>query len=162
MASDGEKQIFQPLRTENILNDQGEHPGYPEEDIERPTTVANGEQQHSGIPEHEIERPETFRNDSSTDVDEKLERVKTTQSVRDRRQFEPIRPRDRDDLQRIASTFSGRAALSRTNTTLSAPVERQDTLAGINVGDPVLDPGSPEFDVYKWSRMFVLSYPATF
>ncbi|KAG4429722.1 GTPase-activating protein [Cadophora sp. M221] len=155
MASEGEKQDFQPIRTENILNGQGEHPGYPEDEIERPTTVLNGEGQHPGYAEDEIERPETFHNDSSTDTDEKLERVETTRSMRDRRQFEPVTSRDREELHRIASTFSGRNALSRTNTALSAPLERPDTLAGVNIGDPVLDPGSPEFDVYKWSRMLM-------
>ncbi|EAS35179.3 ABC transporter [Coccidioides immitis RS] len=34
-------------------------------------------------------------------------------------------------------------------------VERRDTLAGIEIGDPVLDPTKPEFDFYKWARMFM-------
>lgn len=156
MASEEDKPVFQPIRRENILTGQGEHPGYPEEDIEQPISHVNGDGEHPGYPEDEIERPETSHHDSSTDVDEKLERVETTKSMRDRKEFEPVTPRDRAELHRIASTFSGRHALSRTNTALSAPLERPDTLAGVNIGDPVLDPGSPEFDVYKWSRMFVL------
>tara|TARA_R110002060_G_scaffold77988_2_gene90328 strand:+ start:955 stop:1470 length:516 start_codon:yes stop_codon:yes gene_type:complete len=156
MASDGEKPVFQPIRTDNILSSQGSHPGYPEHDIEAPISPQNGEGEHPGYAEDEIESPDTFRHDSSTDVDEKLERVETTRSMRDRRQFQPVTTRDRAELQRIASTFSGRDALSRTNTALSAPLERPDTLAGISLGDPVVDPGSPEFDVYKWSRMFVM------
>ncbi|KAH7413485.1 putative ABC transporter CDR4 [Cadophora sp. MPI-SDFR-AT-0126] len=155
MASDGERPVFQPIRTDNILSGQGEHPGYPEHDIEQPISPQNGEGEHPGYAEDEIEHPETFRHDSSTDVDEKLERVQTTKSMRDRREFEPVRPGDREELHRIASTFSGRSPMSRTNTALSAPLERPDTLAGVNVGDPVLDPGSPEFDVYKWSRMMM-------
>lgn len=34
-------------------------------------------------------------------------------------------------------------------------LERQDTLAGVEIGNPVLDPNSPEFDIYKWVRMFM-------
>lgn len=132
MASQDERPVFQPIRSQSILNGEGEHPGYPED---------------------EIEQPATFRHDSSTDFDDKLERVETTKSTRDRRQFEPIGPGDREELQRIATTFSGRAALSRTNTAVSGGLSRQDTLAGVSLGDPVLDPGSPEFDAYKWSRM---------
>ena len=132
MAAEEEKRVFRPIRSETILNGQGEHPGYPEDDIERPATD---------------------RNDSSTDVEDKLERVVTTQSMRNRREYEPIIPGDREELERIASRFSGRAALSRTSTAMSGGLERKDTLAGISLGDAVLDPGSPEFDVYKWSKM---------
>lgn len=32
---------------------------------------------------------------------------------------------------------------------------RRDTLADIELGDPVLDPSSPEFNFYKWARMWV-------
>ncbi|KAF2014159.1 ABC-transporter [Aaosphaeria arxii CBS 175.79] len=33
-------------------------------------------------------------------------------------------------------------------------IQRLDTLAGVSFGDPVLDPRKPEFDMYKWARMF--------
>jgi ABC-type multidrug transport system ATPase subunit/ABC-type multidrug transport system permease subunit len=36
-----------------------------------------------------------------------------------------------------------------------ADIERLDTLAGLDVADPVFDPTRPEFDMYKWARMFV-------
>jgi hypothetical protein len=95
---------------------------------------------------------------SSTDVEEKdgLERTqtsRTSRSAQERRQFEPIRSGDREELNRIASSFAGSVALQRTMTVQSSGLERKDTLAGIQLGDAVLDPSSPEFDVYKWSRM---------
>jgi hypothetical protein len=34
-------------------------------------------------------------------------------------------------------------------------LERKDTLYGVDIGDPVLDPKSPEFNPYKWFRMYV-------
>ncbi|CZT10569.1 probable ABC1 transport protein [Rhynchosporium graminicola] len=159
MASNGENHAFQLEQAQNILSGQRSPPGYPEDEfvvVDSPTIATDGESQHPGYTSDEIERPETYRNDSSTtDTDEKLERVQTTKSMRDRRQFEPLTTRDRAELQRIASTFSGRGAITRTNTAAESPAERQDTLAGVNIGDPVLDPGSPEFDVYKWSRMLM-------
>lgn len=134
MASDGENAGFAPIRTQNILSGESEHPGYADD---------------------EVERPQTFRHESSTDIDDKerLERVQTSKSVRDRREFQPVIAGDREELRRIATTFSGRGALTRTNTATTGAMERQDTLAGVNIGDPVLDPDSPEFDVYKWTRM---------
>ncbi|KAI9054006.1 hypothetical protein LZ554_002950 [Drepanopeziza brunnea f. sp. 'monogermtubi'] len=135
MVSEDEKHGFAPFRDQNILNSTAEYPGYADD---------------------EVERPSTFGNDSSTDdLDEKdrLERVRTSRSARDRRQFQPVIPGDQIELQRIATTFSGRGVLSRTNTGATGQMERQDTLAGVKIGDPVLDPASAEFDVYKWTRM---------
>jgi len=134
MASTGDRE-FQPIRTENILNSN--------------STEEGAEQSH---------RPSMIPSSSSTDVEEKdgLERTQTsgtTRSARERRQFEPIRSGDREELQRIASTFGGSVALQRSMTSQSDALERKDTLAGIQLGDAVLDPASPEFDVYKWSRM---------
>lgn len=52
------------------------------------------------------------------------------------------------------------SALSQQDTPERAPragqsLQRQDTIAGINPGDPVIDPTKPEFDFYKWTRMFL-------
>jgi ATP-binding cassette subfamily G (WHITE) protein 2 (PDR) len=82
------------------------------------------------------------------DEGEKLGRTQTSATARER-QFEPIRAGDREELHRLAST------LGRTESYISTPdaLERVDTLAGIQVGDSVLDPTSPDFDVYKWARM---------
>jgi ATP-binding cassette subfamily G (WHITE) protein 2 (PDR) len=140
MASTGERE-FQPIRTENILNSQ------PSREY---SSDAENAHRPSMIPSH-----------SSTDVEEKdgLERTQTSgtsytsRSAQERRQFEPIRSGDREELHRIASSFAGSVALQRTMTVQSSGLERKDTLAGIQLGDAVLDPSSPEFDVYKWSRM---------
>ena len=139
MASTGDRE-FQPIRTENILNSQ--HSG---------ETHGDAENTH---------RPSMIPRDSSTDVEEKdgLERIQTSgtsRSAQERRQFEPIRSGDREELHRIASSFGGSVALQRTMTLQSSGLERKDTLAGIQLGDAVLDPSSPEFDVYKWTRMYV-------
>jgi ATP-binding cassette, subfamily G (WHITE), member 2, PDR len=135
MASEDEKHKYRPERTENILN----------------ATSSDNKTTNGFYPEEEIERPAMLPLDSSTDVDDgELKKVQTSKSVRDRRQFEPIHAGDRAELTRIASQFDGSVGMVRTHT---SSLERQDTLAGVNLGDPVLDPNSPEFDVYKWSRM---------
>jgi ATP-binding cassette subfamily G (WHITE) protein 2 (PDR) len=135
MASENEKHEYRPQRTENILN------ATPNDD----KTVDDS------YPKEEIERPAMLPSYSSTDVDDgDLKRVQTSKSVRDRRQFEPIHSGDRAELTRIASQLGGSVGMVRTHT---SSLERRDTLAGVNLGDPVLDPNSPEFDVYKWSRM---------
>jgi ATP-binding cassette subfamily G (WHITE) protein 2 (PDR) len=95
---------------------------------------------------------------SSTDVEDEneLKMVQTSQSVRDRRAFEPVRSGDKEELQRIATTFGESVALARTKShATTGGLQKQDTLANLEFGDPVLDPSSPEFDVYKWTRMLV-------
>ncbi|PQE29880.1 ATP-binding cassette transporter protein [Rutstroemia sp. NJR-2017a WRK4] len=89
--------------------------------------------------------------DGSTVYQDQLHRTQTSETIR-RERFEPIRAGDREQLQRIASQFGG-SQISRTVT--NADLERRDTLAGVKLGDPVLDPSSPEFDVYKWCRMMM-------
>jgi ATP-binding cassette, subfamily G (WHITE), member 2, PDR len=135
MASTQDRE-FQPLRTENILNPQSSGHDYAEN----------------------AHRPSIIPSEISTDAEEKdgLSRIqtsRTSRSAQERHQFEPIRSGDREELHRIASSFGGSVALQRTMTVQSSVLERRDTLAGIQLGDAVLDPTSPEFDVYKWSRM---------
>lgn len=138
MASADSNRDFAPIRTQNILNDQEQDLGeyaYGEDEIERPS-------------------PEQFHSSNSTVIEDgQLSRVQTSRSARERREFEPIRSGDREELHRIASSFGGSIALARTRTNATTALERQDTLAGVNLGDPVLDPKSPEFDIYKWLRM---------
>ncbi len=91
--------------------------------------------------------------------EKKLERTQTSatlRAVRDR-QFEPIRAGDREQLTRLASTTFGRADSRISNQQVGNELERRDTLAGIELGDSVLDPTSSDFDVYKWARMYVSS-----
>jgi hypothetical protein len=135
MASEDEKHEYRPQRTENILSG----------------TSSDDKTVNDSYPEEEIERPAMLPSHSSTDVEDgDLKRIQTSKSVRDRREFEPIHSGDRAELTRIASQFGGSVGTIRTHT---GSLERRDTLAGVNIGDPVLDPNSPEFDVYKWSRM---------
>jgi ATP-binding cassette subfamily G (WHITE) protein 2 (PDR) len=97
----------------------------------------------------EISRPGSIEtSDDEINEVEKLGRTQTSATARER-QFEEIRAGDREELHRLAST------LGRTESYISTPgaLERVDTLAGIQIGDSVLDPTSPNFDVYKWARM---------
>ena len=83
-----------------------------------------------------------------------LKRTKTSRSARERQEFAPIRAGDAEELTRLASQLDGGGSLTRASTlTRGSELQRRDTLAGINVGDAVLDPKSPEFDPYKWARM---------
>lgn len=72
------------------------------------------------------------------------------------REFEPIQPGDRQQLYRLASVMSqkSRPSADRRSTT-DYGLERKDTLAGVEVGNAVLDPSSDQFDSYKWARMLV-------
>jgi ATP-binding cassette, subfamily G (WHITE), member 2, PDR len=143
MSSDERKEYF-PTGADNILSDE-------------PVSHRH----ENGYPEEDIEKPELFHTRSSTDIGPetpKLNRSQTTRSTRLARErtFEPINAGDRAELHRIASEFGGSVDLVRTATINSTVLERKDTLAGLEVGDPVLDPTSPEFDPYKWVRMYGL------
>ncbi|EHL03024.1 putative ABC transporter CDR4 [Glarea lozoyensis 74030] len=130
---------FFPERDENILADES-HPGYPIEDIEQP-------ERHDRI---ESDASTSLGHDAEKDT---LERTDTS-STENERTFQPIMAGDRDELKKIASNFGG-SALGRSNTNASSALSRQDTLAGVKLGDPVLDPASPDFNVYKWARMIM-------
>lgn len=94
--------------------------------------------------------------------------------------FMPVRPGDRAQLTHIATSMSlrhqqqpsymtqgsyvtARTSIARSSSYASEhasrdpshDLERRDTLAGIEPGDPVLDPTSDQFDAYKWARMLV-------
>ena len=77
------------------------------------------------------------------------------------RQFEPIRTftrdEDRPQLAQLASLLSGNVSRPATYSSAGrqATLERKDTLAGLEVDDPVFNPSSPQFDFYKWVRMFM-------
>jgi hypothetical protein len=102
------------------------------------------------------ERPEITHSGSSTDISDPsdLKRTQTTKSMRERRAlFEPIATGDRAELKRIASNWEGESLVR--SSTRGSGLERRDTLAGVNIGDSVLDPKSEDFDPYKWSRMLM-------
>ena len=148
MSSDNTATGYFPHRTDNILAD------------EYPTHVPTHEE---GYPENEIEHPSpTIAATASSDESPRLRKVSTSRSERLRRQdtIEPIFKGDRAALQRLASTFSGNDELARIETNRSqrqSRLSKQDTLAGLDFGaeNPVLDPKSPDFDVYKWARMLM-------
>ncbi|KAF2092595.1 hypothetical protein NA57DRAFT_82150 [Rhizodiscina lignyota] len=64
-------------------------------------------------------------------------------------EFSPINPGDKDELRRIAST------LSRKYTNRTGDLERRETITGIPDDDPVFDPSSKSFDIYKWAKKFI-------
>ncbi|KAF9890288.1 hypothetical protein FE257_006202 [Aspergillus nanangensis] len=64
--------------------------------------------------------------------------------------MENMRPEDRAELTRIASHFPVHRPADS-----GVGLERKDTLEGLELGDPVLDPTSDKFDQYKWSRMWL-------
>lgn len=68
--------------------------------------------------------------------------------------FEHMRPEDLQELSRIASNFP-RHHSTDSGVGGMEDMERKDTLAGIELGDPVLDPTSDQFDHYKWARMML-------
>lgn len=161
MSSDQDDE-YRPSRTHNILS-----PGY----VATANTATNSlvPETHHGHRDESVERPVVMPSSHSIDVgyegdegddddeedEDDLKRVQTTQSVRDRRAFQPVLSSDKEALQRIASTFGEEVNLARTKTRRSSVLERKDTLAGLNMGDDILDPNSPDFDVYRWSRMLV-------
>ena len=58
-----------------------------------------------------------------------------------------INEEDREKLRQIASLRR-----SKTGSSSKPSLQRGDTLAGVSDDDPRLNPESPEFDVYVWSR----------
>jgi ATP-binding cassette subfamily G (WHITE) protein 2 (PDR) len=62
-----------------------------------------------------------------------------------------IRPGDREELSRIASTFSNRRP-STFSRQPSTTLDRLNTVDEMDMEDPRLDPGGPKFEVYLWAR----------
>ena len=131
MADSEEKPQWLPERNENIL-----HNSSSIEDISK---------------QHKLRRSESS-GDTRDENMEELRRIRTSRSVVRQRTFEPIITGDREELTRIASQFAPQSPLSRTSTRPSG-LARMDTLYGLEMGQAVLDPSSPDFDAYKWARM---------
>ncbi|KAF5016650.1 hypothetical protein F66182_11606, partial [Fusarium sp. NRRL 66182] len=66
--------------------------------------------------------------------------------------FEPVRPGDREELTRIASSLSSSRRPSIRGRRDSAPITRMDTVDEMALEDPRIDPGNNKFDPYLWSR----------
>ncbi|PGH12263.1 hypothetical protein AJ80_06777 [Polytolypa hystricis UAMH7299] len=57
------------------------------------------------------------------------------------------------ELVRLATVLSRRWTQPSKDRTEREKLERTDTIAGLEPGDPVVDPLKPEFDFYKWVRL---------
>ena len=68
--------------------------------------------------------------------------------------YEPINAGDEGTIRRLASQLSrGQSYYSQgRSATAGDGLERQGTLDGLELGDPVLDPNSGSFDLYKYIR----------
>ncbi|CAL5870648.1 uncharacterized protein PFLUO_LOCUS4888 [Penicillium psychrofluorescens] len=79
--------------------------------------------------------------------------VATSENDDDEQVFEHFGPEDRAELTRLASNFPKHTATD--SGVAGIDIERKDTLEGLELGDPVLDPTSDQFDHYKWARMML-------
>lgn len=91
---------------------------------------------------------------SSSQEMERITRSSSEALPEENRVFEHIPPEDREELSRIASNFPRHRATDSGVGTMGE-VERKDTLEDVELGDPVLDPTSDQFDHYKWARMML-------
>lgn len=115
------------------------------------------------IPSEQLDPPSqksessTLANTSSNEkVEEEYAIASSDAAAHPSRTFEPIRVGDREQLHRLASTMSRSESYRSVND--KNDLERVDTLAGVEYGNPVLDPKNPEFDVYKWTRYLMRSF----
>lgn len=73
--------------------------------------------------------------------------------------YEPLDPSVRAQLTRLASRtqsyYSQRRSSSVNQNDDPEALQRRGTLEGLELGDEVLDPQSPKFDLYKWIRMTI-------
>lgn len=66
--------------------------------------------------------------------------------------YEPINPDDRAVLTRLATERSLTRGYSSRHDGNGNDLERKGTLDGLEIGDPVFDPKSPQFDLRKYIR----------
>lgn len=89
---------------------------------------------------------------ASSNGAERVSRSSSEALPEEQRVFEHIPPEDREELSRIASNFPRHRATDSGVGSMGG-IERKDTLEDVELGDPVLDPTSDQFDHYKWARM---------
>lgn len=169
MASQSEQDDWLPERVENIFHAQNSTTDTQNELPTHSISRTAGSQNDNTLPQTEAygsivknsvdERPgfqhsQTSSTEYGDEEDLRISRTQTSKSARERRQFAPIRSGDAEELQRIATSLEGAGGGSITRTSTRAEgLQRRDTLADVHIGDPVLNPNSPEFDAYKWARM---------
>ncbi|RMY66568.1 hypothetical protein D0863_08338 [Hortaea werneckii] len=99
--------------------------------------------------EHDAANHGFLNEEGKEEVEEiPLDLQRTTSSKRDRKDYEPINPGDRETLSRLASHVSRRKSVSS-----AGDLERRNTIDEMSFDDPVLDPNSPKFDLNKWIRL---------
>ena len=91
---------------------------------------------------------------ASPETSERISRSSSEALPEENRVFEHIPPEDREELTRIASNFPRHQATD-SGVGSMGDIERKDTLENVELGDPVLDPTSDQFDHYKWARMML-------
>lgn len=110
-------------------------------------------------PDADGKRVEEVARDSDEKREEEVEPDSGSTSE-EHEAFEPIRAGDAAELRRLATQFSsfrGQSYLSAKESNNADPeaLERKDTLAGVNIGDPVIDPSNKDFNPYVWARMLL-------
>ncbi|KAJ5127187.1 hypothetical protein N7448_007966 [Penicillium atrosanguineum] len=99
--------------------------------------------------EPEIAQPSSSPRESENSRSSSEEVPETEKDV-----FEHIRAEDRQELSRIASEFPRHRATD-SGVGGMEDMERKDTLADLELDDPVLDPTGDQFEHYKWARMML-------
>jgi ATP-binding cassette subfamily G (WHITE) protein 2 (PDR) len=85
---------------------------------------------------------------------EKLEAIKKRlQSNASGREISPVNPRDPEELCELALRLTRSITVQAADFQRGEPLAHQDT-RDIEYGSPSVDPTNPEFDAYKWARMF--------
>lgn len=114
-------------------------------------------------PVEEYEPYEAYEDVEESEKREKYEHFDSTdstayqsaeQSDSEQPQYESImHADDRAELRRLAT------ALSRTQSSAagSTDLERRETITGLAPDDPVFDPNSKSFSLYKWAKRFIRS-----
>ncbi|KAH9821366.1 ZEB2-regulated ABC transporter 1-like [Teratosphaeria destructans] len=94
--------------------------------------------------------PEGYFDEKGQELIEEPSGAETSSSENDY-----ILPEERENLRRLASHLSRTQShySRRTSVSANTGLERQDTLAGLELDDPALDPDSPKFDLHKFMRM---------
>jgi ABC-type glutathione transport system ATPase component len=81
-----------------------------------------------------------------------MARTETSKSTKSEFRMDPEAEKE---VRRIARTQTYTSSRGRAASTAGTELERSGTLAGVEWGDPVLDPTKPEFDIYKWLLIFL-------
>lgn len=111
------------------------------------------------IKDHESEEPSPIRSESQEEYQPRFEPIRgvinnneETLAKTVSQMYGGLSEDERNQLHRLASSMHRSRSYPSTK---EQPLERQDTLAGVNDDDPRLNPSRPEFDMYVWARAFM-------